>query len=110
MCSLEKAIETMDKSVLVSNEVFKILVDEYRNAHTEDAVTALLDEQDIGVASEEDIIIAKTNCAMDLVFEITPEHVIVESLIHEHGNTLVQEKYMYVNGGKYHIERTECEL
>lgn len=56
MCSLENAIETMDKSVLVSHEVFKILVDEYRNAHTEDAVTALLDEQDIGVASEEDII------------------------------------------------------
>ena len=44
MCSLENAIETMDKSVLVSHEVFKILVDEYRNAHTEYAVTALLDE------------------------------------------------------------------
>lgn len=47
---------------------------------------------------------------MDLVFEITPEHVIVESLIHEHGNRLVQEKYMYVNDGKYRIERKECEL
>lgn len=56
MCSLENAIETMYKSVLVSHEVFKILVDEYRKAHTEDAVTALLDEQDIGVATEGEII------------------------------------------------------
>lgn len=58
----------------------------------------------------EGIIIAKTKCAMDLVFEITPEHVIVETLILEPGNTRVQEKYMYVNDGKYHIERKECEL
>ena len=56
MCSLENAIETMYKSVLVSREVFKILVDEYRKTHTEDAVTALLDEQDIGVATEGEII------------------------------------------------------
>lgn len=56
MCSLENAIETMEKSVLVSHEVFKILVDEYRNAHTEDAVTDLLDNQDIGVATEGEII------------------------------------------------------
>lgn len=56
MCSLENAIETMDKSVLVSHEVFKFLIDEYRNAHTEDAVTALLDNQDIGVATEGEII------------------------------------------------------
>lgn len=56
MCSLENAIETMDKSVLVSHEVFKILVDEYRKAHTEDAVDALLDNQDIGVATEGEII------------------------------------------------------
>lgn len=56
MCSLENAIETIEKSVFVSHEVFKILVDEYRKAHTEDAVTALLDDQDLGVASEEDII------------------------------------------------------
>jgi TRAP-type C4-dicarboxylate transport system substrate-binding protein len=56
MCSLENAIETMDKSVLVSHEVFKILIDEYRKAHTEDAVTALLDNQDIGVATEGEII------------------------------------------------------
>ena len=52
MCSLENAIETMEKSVLVSHEVFKILVDEYREAHTDDAVTALLDNQEIGVATE----------------------------------------------------------
>lgn len=56
MCSLENAIETMEKSVLVSHEVFKILVDEYREAHTDDAVTALLDNQDIGVATEGEII------------------------------------------------------
>lgn len=56
MCSLENAIETMEKSVLVSHEVFKFLIDEYRKAHTEDAVTVLLDEQDIGVATEGEII------------------------------------------------------
>ena len=56
MCSLEDAIETMDKCVLVSHEVFKFLVDEYRKAHTDDAVTVLLDEQDIGVATEGEII------------------------------------------------------
>ena len=58
----------------------------------------------------EGIIIAKTNCAMDIVFEINPEHVIVETLIHEHGNSFVQEKYMYVNDGKHRIERKECGL
>lgn len=56
MCSLENAIETMGKSVLVSNEVFKILVDTYRKTYTEDAVDALLDNQDIGVATEGEII------------------------------------------------------
>lgn len=57
MCSIENAIETMNKCVLVSHDVFKILVDEYRNSHTEDAVTLMLDEQDIGVATEGEIII-----------------------------------------------------
>lgn len=52
------------------------------------------------------IIIAKTNCAMDLGVEITPEHVIVKT----YGKRLVQEKYMYVNDGKYRIERKECDL
>lgn len=66
MCSLEDAIETMDKSVLVSHEVFKFLIDEYRNAHTEDAVTALLDNQDIGVATEGEIITLLKSYRYDL--------------------------------------------
>lgn len=57
MCSIENAIDTMNKCVLVSHDVFKMLVDEYRNSHTEDAVTRMLDEQDIGVATEGEIII-----------------------------------------------------
>lgn len=66
MCSLENAIETMEKSVLVSHEVFKILVDEYREAHTDDAVTALLDNQDIGVATEGEIITLLKSYRYDL--------------------------------------------
>lgn len=66
MCSLENAIETMDKSVLVSHEVFKILVDEYRHSHTDDAVTVLLDEQDIGVATEGEIITLLKSYRYDL--------------------------------------------
>jgi len=66
MCSLEDAIETMDKCVLVSHEVFKFLVDEYRKAHTDDAVTVLLDEQDIGVATEGEIITLLKSYRYDL--------------------------------------------
>lgn len=66
MCSLEDAIETMDKCVLVSHEVLKFLVDEYRKAHTDDAVTVLLDEQDIGVATEGEIITLLKSYRYDL--------------------------------------------
>jgi hypothetical protein len=58
----------------------------------------------------EGIIIAKTNCAFELVLEMTPEHVIVETIAHEYGDRLVQEKYQYVNDGKYRIERKKCEI
>ena len=74
MCSLENAIETMDKSVLVSHEVFKILIDEYRKAHTEDAVTALLDNQDIGVATEGEIITLLKSARLET--EQLKEHVL----------------------------------
>lgn len=56
MCSLENAIETMDKSVLVSHEVFKILVDNYKLSHRDDETQRLIDEQDNGVATEGEII------------------------------------------------------
>ena len=40
---------------------------------------------------------------------ITIEGVIVDSITREYGNRLVQEKYQYVNDGKYTVERKECE-
>lgn len=56
MCSLENAIETLDKCVLVSKEVFDILLGEYRKHHSEDETTLLIDEQDCGCATEGEII------------------------------------------------------
>lgn len=56
------------------------------------------------------IIIAKTNCATVLRVEMNPNHVIVESITREYGDRLVQEKYQYVNDGKYRIERKKCEI
>lgn len=57
----------------------------------------------------EGILIAKTNCDMDLRFELNQESVIVESLTHEYGNKIVRERYQYANDGKYRVERKECE-
>ena len=56
MCSLENAIETLDKCVLVSKEVFNILLGEYRKHHSEEETTLLIDEQDCGCATEGEII------------------------------------------------------
>ena len=58
----------------------------------------------------EGTIIATTNCATVLHVEMNPNHVIVESITGEYGNRLVQEKYQYVNDGKYRIERKKCEI
>lgn len=55
MCSLENAIETPEKSVFISNELFKILLDNYRIGHTDDEVQLLLDNNDIGVATNGEI-------------------------------------------------------
>lgn len=56
MCSIENAIETLDKCVLVSTEVFDILLAEYRKHHSEEETTLLIDEQDCGCATEGEII------------------------------------------------------
>ena len=56
MCSLENAIETMEKCVLVSTEVFDILLAEYRKHHSEEETMMLIDEQDCGCATEGEII------------------------------------------------------
>lgn len=56
MCSIENAIETLNKCCLVSHEVFDILLAEYRNHHTEEETTLLIDEQDCGCATEGEII------------------------------------------------------
>lgn len=55
MCSLENAIETMEKSVFVSHELFKILLDNYRIDHTDNEVQLLLDNDDTGLATNGEI-------------------------------------------------------
>lgn len=55
MCSLENAIETLEKSAFVSHELFKILLDNYRIGHTDDEVQRLLDNDDIGLATNGEI-------------------------------------------------------
>ena len=55
MCSLENAVETMEKSVFVSHELFKILLDNYRIDHTDNEVQLLLDNDDTGLATNGEI-------------------------------------------------------
>ena len=55
MCSLENAIETMEKSVFISHELFKILLDNYRIDHTDNEVQLLLDNDDTGLATNGEI-------------------------------------------------------
>ena len=55
MCSLENAIETLEKSAFVSHELLKILLDNYRIEHTDDEVQLLLDNDDIGLATNGEI-------------------------------------------------------
>lgn len=55
MCSLENAIETLEKSAFISHELFKILLDNYRINHTDDEVQLLLDNDDIGLATNGEI-------------------------------------------------------
>lgn len=62
-----------------------------------------------GYIYHEGMLHAKTNCARDLVFEINPAHVIVETIDYGYGERLVHEKYKYENDGKYTVERKECE-
>ncbi len=55
MCSLENAIETLEKSAFISHELFKILLDNYSINHTDDEVQLLLDNDDIGLATNGEI-------------------------------------------------------
>lgn len=55
ICSLENAIETTENITFISTELFKNLLDNYRIDNTDDEVQPLLDNDDIGLATNREI-------------------------------------------------------
>ena len=96
MCSLENAIETMEKSVFISHKLFKILLDNYRIDHTDDEVQLLLDNDDTGLATNGEIEI--------LLHSLRDEN---EDLVKD--KELLKEEILALQGSANAFQVSKCE-
>lgn len=96
MCSLENAIETMEKSVFISHELFKILLDNYRIDHTDNEVQLLLDNDDTGLATNGEIEI--------LLHSLRDEN---EDLVKD--KELLKEEILALKGSANAFQISKCE-
>ena len=96
MCSLENAIETMEKSVFISHKLFKILLDNYRIDHTDDEVQLLLDNDDTGLATNGEIEI--------LLHSLRDEN---EDLVKD--KELLKEEILALKGSANAFQISKCE-
>ena len=62
-----------------------------------------------GLIYHENDLIAKTSCEDELFLEINPDNIVVKSAYDVRGIYYYKEIYRYVNDGKYHVEKKECD-
>ena len=72
----------------------------------ETAVEAIKNKKHIVTANKE--LIAKTVCDDDLFISIMPDTVIVKTKYRDSYGLYNKDIYMYLNDGKYTVERKEC--
>lgn len=63
-----------------------------------------------GFIFHDDKLIAKTVCEEELFFSIKPDTINIRSTYSSYGAWWDKEKYVYLNDGKYRIERKTCLL